>query len=215
MVHETVLFTNDERYLIDRSIIDQVALPVGDRYGDDLFAEYFADYSGMARKYKPKRIYEIGVRYGYTAICMMLGLHANRGAPKCEYFGVDDESYHSCVTRANENFKILVPWANAYCHKWNSFNGIPPNIGTFDMIHIDGNHDYHGVTNDLRYTWPVLNPGGVILLDDAAEFDAEGHSGPIYRAIQDFLSELNTGIPRVEFQVQPNQRTHVYIRRCE
>lgn len=215
MVHEAVLFTNEERYPIDRSIIDQVALPVGDNYADDLFTEYFADYAGMAKKYKPKRIYEIGVRYGYTAICMILGCRANRGAPKAEYVGVDDESYHACVERANDNFKTVVPFATAYCHRWNSFHGVPKDVGTFDMIHIDGNHDYHGVMNDLRHTWPILNPGGLILLDDAAEFDAEGRPGPIYRAIQDFLSELNAGLPRVEYQLQPNQRTHVYIKRCE
>lgn len=214
MLEEVTLFENSERYAIDRSVIDQIALPVGDHYGDELFTGYFADYAGMARKYRPKRIYEIGVRYGYIAICMMLGIRANRGAPKAEYVGIDDESYHPCLAQANRNFAELLPGYSMHAMHYNSFHGVPPGIGTFDFCHIDGNHDYHGVMNDLLNTWPILNPGGFILLDDAAQADGEGRPGPIFAAIQDFLRQFEHSSERVAWQYQPNERCHVYLRKC-
>lgn len=205
MVLERQFFTDADRYPIDREIIDAVALPVGDNYEDSLFSGYFADYAGMARKFGPKRILEVGVRYGYIAIAMCLGIKARLGRPQVEYRGIDDESYHagSCA-KANENFRQVVPWADALAIKWNSFDGLPPGIGTFDFIHIDGNHDYHGVWNDLTNCWPVLNPGGFILLDDAT-------TPGIKSAIETFLAGLDGGSETVHWQWQMNERNHIYI----
>lgn len=209
MLVQTQLFTNAERLPIDRALIDRVALRVGDQYEEDLFSGYFADYAGMAKKYRPKRIFEIGTRYGYIALCMVQGVRTNRGRPLTEYLGIDDESYHggSCG-RANQNFLELFPDVKMEARKWNSFDGLPPDIGTFDFVHVDGNHDYHGVWNDLTITWPILNPGGFILLDDATE------GGSIWAAIQNFLNQFNQGPERVEWQYQENQRNHIYIRKA-
>lgn len=215
MLQEVELLSKAERYVIERKIIDEIALPVGDRYGDDVFTDYFDCYAGLARKYRPKRIYEIGVRYGYTAIVFMMGLRANRGAPKAEYLGIDDESYHfgSCA-QANANFAQMLPGYNMRAMKFNSFHGTPTGIGTFDLCHIDGNHDYHGVANDLLNVWPLVNPGGIVVLDDAAPVDDRGNPGPIYTAIQDFLSQFEYSEELVEWQYIPNLRGHFIIRKC-
>lgn len=211
MVREAQLFDPAERYTIERPLIDEIALPVGDHYGDEVFTDYLDFYAGIGRKFKPKRILEIGVRYGYTAISMMTGLHANRGAPKCEYLGLDDESYHPCLARANENFAAVVPWANARAIRWNSFNGLPPDCGTFDLIHVDGNHDRHGVENDLAHAWPVLNVGGIILLDDALAV----YSNPIWQAIQDFLHRFDATSNMIEHQYLETLRGHYLIRKVD
>lgn len=209
MVKEAVLFDKSERYFIDRLIIDEIALPLNDIYGDEVYTEYNSDYMGLARKYRPKRIFEIGVRYGYTAICMMLAMHKLRGAPKPEFVGIDDESYHagSCA-RANEHFERLVPWANARCIKCRSFDGLPADIGTFDMIHIDGHHEAHAILNDAPKAWPLLNPGGIMIFDDAME----GCS--VFQGIQQFLDGFRDGPEVVEYQYYPdNLRHHVYLRK--
>lgn len=211
MLVETELYNHSERYFIDRAIIDEVALPIGDRYGDDVFTDYLSDYAGVAKKFKPKRIFEIGVRYGYTAISMVLGARANRGAPKVSYLGIDDESYHagSC-DRANQNFAKICPGVDMRALRYNSITqGVPPDIGTFDMISIDGNHDYQPVLGDLYNCWPLLNPGGIIQLDDAAP------GSQVREAIEFFLSSFDGAGGRVEFQWVPNIRTHCLIRKCE
>lgn len=212
MIREAQLFDPADKYPIERSLIDAIALPVGDHYGDDVFHSYFDFYAGIARQYKPKRILEIGVRYGYCAICAMTGLHANRGAPKCEYLGLDDESYHPCLARANENFAAVVPWAKAQAIRWNTFlNGVPLDQGTWDLIHVDGNHTYEGVTRDLAATWPVLNAGGFIVLDDALAI----HSNPIWSAIQDFLNRNLTTHNMIEYQYLETLRGHYLLRKVD
>ncbi len=216
MLTEAKLFDAEtERYVINRSIIDKVALPVGDRYDDELFQQYFADYCGVARRYQPKRIFEIGVRFGYTAIAFMLALQSLPDAPEAEYMGIDDESYHfaSCA-RANLNFATVLPNHFMSAIKHNSFNGLPEGIGTFDLIHVDGNHTAVGVMNDLNLVWRILNPGGVIIIDDAAPFDDRGQPGEIYTAAMEFLSRFENSPEQVEWQYQPNQRGHLIVKRC-
>lgn len=38
--------------------------------------------------------------------------------------------------------------------------------GTLDLVHIDGNHDAARVADDLARYWPLVRPGGYIVLDD-------------------------------------------------
>jgi hypothetical protein len=35
-----------------------------------------------------------------------------------------------------------------------------------DVVHIDGGHDVHAVTSDLREWWPMIRQGGVLIGDD-------------------------------------------------
>jgi hypothetical protein len=35
-----------------------------------------------------------------------------------------------------------------------------------DVVHIDGGHDYHAVTADLREWWPMIRSQGVLIGDD-------------------------------------------------
>lgn len=215
MLHETVIFENADRLVLDRAIFDPIALPVGDRYGDEVFEHYLDFYAGICKKYKPKRVLEIGVRYGYCAIAMQLGCRKNPGQPKFQYLGVDDESYHanSCA-RANQNFAAVCPWADMRAIKFNSITqGLPPDCGTFDLCHIDGNHTYQGVAGDLELCWPVLNPGGIIMLDDAKPVMDDGTPAPIYSAIQDFLKRFEYTPELVEHQLVENLRWHVFIRK--
>lgn len=40
------------------------------------------------------------------------------------------------------------------------------NTTKFDLIYIDGSHDYKDVKNDLYKAWTFLKPGGLLLADD-------------------------------------------------
>ncbi len=216
MIREAELFSPDEVVHFDRGIIDSVAIPMGDIYGGEVFTDYLSFYSGYAHKFRPKRIFEIGVRFGYSAISMLMGAHKNPGSPKPCYIGIDDESYHygSCA-KANENFAQLVPWAEAKATRWNSFSELPPGLGTFQLVSIDGNHDHHGVLQDLQKTWPLLDVGGVIVLDDAKPTNDDGTPAPIFRAIRDFLLQFNCSQNIVEVQLVENLRWHYLIRKVD
>jgi hypothetical protein len=50
-----------------------------------------------------------------------------------------------------------------------------------DVVHIDGGHDYHAVTADLREWWPMIRPQGVLIGDDYP------HWPGVKRAFDDFF----------------------------
>lgn len=214
MIEEAVLFAESDRYFLTRSQIDPVTQP-DDTYDDECYADYFAYYAGYGAKFRPERIFEIGVRYGCTAICMLLGHAAARLADanliSPFYRGIDDESqwYGSCA-RANRNFAAHAPWSDAEARKWNSFDGPPPTVAdlTFDLIHVDGLHAYNSASNELRWCWPMLAPNGIIVMDDA---DTPG----VAQAIREFLTArapLHGELVRHQFV--RNYRNHHLIQRC-
>jgi hypothetical protein len=54
----------------------------------------------------------------------------------------------------------------------------------FDMIYIDGSHEYRDVEMDLRYAWPLLKEGGLLVGDDYCE-----HWQGVIRAVDEFVGE--------------------------
>jgi predicted O-methyltransferase YrrM len=213
MVEEFPIFKEEDRSYLDRDIIDSVTIPLGDRYDDGVFQEYFSDYCGMTKKYLPKKIFEIGVRFGTCALCMLLGLQAAGETSGVIYRGCDDESYdYDSSSKANRNFQSVVPWADAKCLKHNSFSGLPEEVKTlapFDLIHIDGNHDKHGVLNDIGICWPILANGGIVIFDDATH-------PPIREAIEEFLSRHQTDASvLIRCQRWNNARGHAYLQKIQ
>jgi predicted O-methyltransferase YrrM len=56
----------------------------------------------------------------------------------------------------------------------------------FDLIYIDGSHDYPDVSADIRAYWRLTRPGGVLFGDDYANITWEG----VTRAVDEFAAEL-------------------------
>jgi predicted O-methyltransferase YrrM len=220
LVKETVLFDPANRWVPERATIDALCPRCGDSpYLDGVFTDYFADYCGIMRQEKPKRFFEIGARYAYTAIVMLQALFDLDVDLPTEYLGIDDESYHhrSC-DKANENLGLVNPSGQyqAVVRKWNSITqAMPSDCGMFDLIHIDGNKEYHGRLNDLMIAWPHLNAGGFIILDDAAKLCHDGTPGPTYVATMDFLKQFaESEAITVEWQYHINLTHHLYLRKC-
>ena len=218
MVKETVLFDPANRWVPERATIDALCPRCGDSpYMDGVFTDYFADYCGIMRQEKPKRFFEIGARYAYTAIVMMQALYDLDPDLPTEYLGVDDESYHyrSC-DKANENLALAFPKPYpAVVRKWNSITqGMPPDCGMFELAHIDGNKEYHGRLGDLVMVWPHLKSGGLIILDDAAKVCDDGSPGLTYAATMDFLKQFEQSEQDVEWQYHINLTHHIYLRKC-
>lgn len=60
----------------------------------------------------------------------------------------------------------------------------------YDIIYVDGAHDYESVKIDIIYSWKLLREGGIIIFDDY-RWKREGIDGRPKEAIDDFLE--NTG----------------------
>lgn len=216
MLTEYIILSDEDLYSPDRWLVDQLCALSGDPpYLDGVFTDYFSSYCGLVLQEKPKRFLEIGTRFGATATIMYQALREFEPDGNFHYLGIDDESYHynSCW-RANENFKILIPWADARCLKHNSITqGLPANCGTFDLISVDGNKEYRGRMNDLLISWAHLNVGGIIVIDDCKQFCDDGSIGEPYQAAMDFLEQFEHGNKNVEWQYRENLTGHIYLRR--
>jgi len=125
----------------------------------------YSVYEAIGRLHKPKRVLEIGVRYGYALVAL------TKGCPEIEAVdGVDNGGYGiaECNRKAEENiraggFKGKIALYLARSDQWFERN----NGKMYDLIHIDGDHSFETVSRDIRTAWTqFLSPKGVLLVDD-------------------------------------------------
>ncbi|WP_417525609.1 class I SAM-dependent methyltransferase [Marinovum sp.] len=59
--------------------------------------------------------------------------------------------------------------------------------GYFDMVYVDGDHEYEGVLRDIEAVLPKMKPGGVIIFNDYTVWSASSmyHCG-VARAVNEF-----------------------------
>lgn len=214
------LFRPEERLSVP---ISQMAHPddiriFGDHWGDD---SYYADYCGIAAKYGPRRILEIGVRYGYSGIALCDGaLRSQRSVPRVSYTGIDAECFGAAETggaayrlyRSNavaaENFhRFFSPdIVQARFFTLDTQKEALPLAVTcsrYDLVSIDGEHSYEGALKDMTATWPLLREKGLMLVDDMGMEE-------VARAVFHFIQQL--GEP-VKCQLHPNERMLMIIQK--
>ncbi|MEO8597397.1 MAG: methyltransferase domain-containing protein [Candidatus Solibacter sp.] len=125
-----------------------------------LFEDWLPYYRlkwAIARALAPRRILEIGVRYGYSAAAFL------DACPGAEYLGIDADS------ETFGGIKGAIEWARrvtrgkraeylvADSQQFTEFPG-----GVYDLIHVDGQQDGAGSLRDLRLALPKARH---ILLD--------------------------------------------------
>ncbi len=143
-----------------------------------------AIYDGQfkaAEIYNPKTIFEIGVRAGYSAHALITGSNA-----VTHFTGMDNDDrklYGGPWLWWAEEMLAWTVGADVNIIRQDS-QAIHEIEGTYDLIHIDGDHTYSGCLHDMHLCWPSVNPGGVMVVDDAtylpgprkacADFTADG-----------------------------------------
>lgn len=152
----------------------------------------YADYAGIARKYKPKMILELGVYLGYSACAMLFGSKegrsaaANLDASPVDYVGIDLElEERDSNVIAKDNIRRLHKWANIHIAKYDTNSKdadyflahflvhlqqdyhLSANDLLFDMVHVDSDHSVIGTMNAMLLGFAFLADGGVMIVDDA------------------------------------------------
>jgi len=112
-----------------------------------LFDEWVSYYRGkwaIARYLQPRRILEIGVRYGYSALAFL------DACPSAEYSGIDLDTDLCGGTRG------AIAWARDHSRQYRAdflvtdsqkLDRFPG--GDYDLIHVDGQKDEQGIVHDL------------------------------------------------------------------
>jgi hypothetical protein len=143
----------------------------------------------LAQVLQPRRILELGVRFGYSAAAFLAA------SPAAEYYGVDaDNGANGGTVGAYREARAMLAREFAdrtiTVHKLDTQKRIPRGKG-YDLVHVDADHSYEGCLNDLRLAARLGRRW--VLVDDI-------HHSPcpnVALAVKDFLTE--TGFSHVYF----------------
>ncbi len=141
----------------------------------DGFLEYIYNILKIAC---PKNILEIGFNGGHSACCF---LNASPSAKMYTFdicrWGIEEKA----LSVLKEHFDINLIKGNSI-YKVPEF--LEKNNLLFDLIFIDGCHDYDVALLDIKNTMNFLNNGGILIVDDL-------HMGGVYSAV------INSGINNI------------------
>ena len=116
----------------------------------------------------PSRLCEIGFNGGHSALLFLLGRDT-----KPLDFTVFDIGHHTYVKPClsyiqsrfpHSRFEYVEGDSTATMPAWLERN--PSLVGTYDVVHVDGGHSDHCVTNDMRNADRLVRVGGLLIVDD-------------------------------------------------
>ena len=143
--------------------------------------EYFYTKYSICSLIKPKKICELGVRFGYSAYSFCLtGPEVYHGFDKPDLEGgsfVSSDPHEYCRSIISDlAAEVKVTNINTKELK-------PEMMDMYDFIHVDAGHTYDDATRDLNIALSVALPGAYILVDDYRT-DVE-----VAKATEDFISK--------------------------
>jgi hypothetical protein len=143
----------------------------------------------LAQVLQPRRILELGVRFGYSAAAFLAA------SPGAEYYGVDaDNGANGGIVGAYREARAMLarefPDRTITVRKLDTQKRIPRGKG-YDLVHVDADHSYKGCLNDLRLATRLGRRW--VLVDDIHH----ARCPSVALAVKDFLAE--TGLPHLYF----------------
>lgn len=122
--------------------------------------EIVAFYRQLFIWYQPQRVLEVGSGWGlFSRSAVESGIREIITIDKIGGYGLDAfnknlEGYMDKLTRIEADSQVLLP-------TWEK-----DKTGYFDLIFVDADHGLIGAGKDIKHSWPLLKPGGVMLIDD-------------------------------------------------
>jgi predicted O-methyltransferase YrrM len=154
-------------------------------------------YAAYGAAFRPRAILEIGVRRGYSAHALVCG-----AAGSIERFvGLDFQEEGAEMIAGARDLLVRLGVASVEIRDVDTQLSFPALTGTFSLIHVDADHSTRGALSDLANALPLLEPGGVIVVDD---YDHP----PVAAGVQAFLAVLG---PQTRRQRIANYRGHMLI----
>ena len=111
------------------------------------------------------RICEIGFNAGHSAMLMLMG----RDKTELD-FTIFDIGWHPYTKPCMDYIKSKYPHVKFTYIEGDSTKTMPMwiegNEASYDVIHVDGGHDKHCITNDMKNADVLLKHGGIMIVDD-------------------------------------------------
>jgi cephalosporin hydroxylase len=146
----------------------------------------------LVRKAKPLRTMEIGIYQGGT-IALWAQLMPSNG----NLIGVDFKLSGSIENRIRAKMKTgqSLYLLEADSHTIETRNRLFGIIGDnkLDLLFIDGDHSYEGITRDFKDYCPLVRPGGIVAFHDIVP----DYTSPF--GVHQFWREIKTHYPHCEF----------------
>lgn len=116
-------------------------------------------------KDRPPAVLEVGIDRGVTLLPLLVFMSRTR-----ENFllvGVDILIQEQ--VRVMMQHIDLIPSQQAFCVEGNSLEVLPKMIDqgmSFDVLLLDGDHNYHTVKQEMQHLDKLVKPGGIVICDD-------------------------------------------------
>jgi predicted O-methyltransferase YrrM len=194
----SIFDVSDENFFIERHTPNDYMPPAS--------TDYYEIYYAIANWYKPKSILEIGVRYGYSLYTMVMGSDLVETAVgydipdsmSGEYkYVLHDHGKNSRFDIVRDNFKLYCPKSINLDLQYVNTQEIDSLEGSYDMIHVDGNHSFEGKMHDLELS---LGRCKTLIVDDCAVFSR------IRDAVIEFTTKQSSSIKNLYFVDSRNMR---------
>lgn len=136
------------------------------------------------------RMVEIGTGFGACACLMLMSSSPTATVISIDPFLQDTHgTWKSTVEQARKNVQNAARALGFDAHRWTLIESLSHDAAerahragaTFDLVFVDGDHTYEGVTQDVTDWLPLLRVGGIMLLHDSRRLpdmpDHEFHRG--------------------------------------
>lgn len=130
-----------------------------------------------ARLIDPESYLEIGVLDGASALTVINAAPRLKRIVLCDQFG---EQWRTLAGGSHGESPVqrLGRYLNGYTSRIEFMEGdsnaiIPTLKGPFDLITVDGSHDYNIARNDILNTLPLLRVGGLLVWDDSSRSEMQ------------------------------------------
>jgi len=114
------------------------------------------------------RLCEIGFNAGHSALLFLIG---RQSAPlEMTVFDIGEHRYTKpCLSHIQSRFpSVRVEYVEgdsaATMPAWIARNAGA--VGSYDVVHVDGGHTEHCITNDMKNADRLVRPGGLVIVDD-------------------------------------------------
>lgn len=143
-------------------------------------------WRAVGRHFAPRRIAEIGTRFGYSLKSLADGTAhpPSELVIRCWDAELDDDVEPLRVAEAY--FALMMIDFRAYRLNTRHADHLHPDGGPFDLVSVDGDHSTDGAYADMKLLAELLRPGGAMVVDDVGD-----REGLVWRGVEQFVAKFD------------------------